>query len=133
FIHPSIMSKTDWFRANPYDTKAVRVEDYELWQRTVSDSNFKVYTEPLLFYREFGVNYYKKYFKGMNSIIYVINKHNNKETYFIAIRYFIKGVVYRIFNLLGIEHTLISKRNLPLADDIIDNANENLILALDER
>src|SRR5690554_2768735 len=71
FIHPSIIAKTTWFRANPYDEKMVKAQDYELWQRTLSKSVFKVYTEPLLFYREFGGNYYKKYFSGVSSMFYV--------------------------------------------------------------
>lgn len=40
FAHPSIMGKTDWFRTNPYDEQWNRMEDIELWLRTVIKSNF---------------------------------------------------------------------------------------------
>ena len=63
FIHPTIMGKKQWFLDNPYDEKAIRIEDAELWYRTKSFSNFMITNEPLLFYREFGNNYYKKYFQ----------------------------------------------------------------------
>lgn len=126
FIHPTIIAKTEWFRINPYDIKAVRVEDYELWQRTYSTSNFKVYTEPLLFYREFGKDFYKKYFNGRSSMYYVARKSNNFKNYYIAIRYSLKGIVFRIFNLLGIENQLIKKRNLPLTESRNNEASKIL-------
>lgn len=118
FIHPSIIAKTTWFRANPYDEKMVKAQDYELWQRTASDSNFKVYTEPLLFYREFGDNYYKKYFSAVGSMFYIAKKLKNPVDYYLAIRYIFKGLVYRFFNLLKIEDKLISKRNLEISEQL---------------
>src|SRR5690606_10037594 len=118
FIHPSIIAKTTWFRANPYDEKMVKAQDYELWQRTLSKSVFKVYTEPLLFYREFGSNYYKKYFSAVGSMFYIAKKLKNPVDYYLAIRYIFKGLVYRFFNLLKIEDKLISKRNLEISEQL---------------
>lgn len=118
FIHPSIMAKTTWFRANPYDEKMVKAQDYELWQRTFSKSVFKVYTQPLLFYREFGDNYYKKYFSAVGSMFYIAKKLKNPVDYYLAIRYIFKGLVYRFFNLLKIEDKLISKRNLEISEQL---------------
>lgn len=61
FIHPTVMGKSEWFRANPYCGWALRAEDMELWSRTASKSNFWALDKPLLFYREFGVPVTKKY------------------------------------------------------------------------
>lgn len=40
FIHPTVMGKLEWFRANPYCEWALRAEDMELWSRTASKSKF---------------------------------------------------------------------------------------------
>lgn len=126
FIHPTIMAKTAWFSANPYDTKMVKAQDYELWQRTYDSSEFRVYTEPLLFYREFGKDFYKKYYKGRRSMFYVARKLNHPNNYFIAIRYFVKGIIFLVFNILGIEGLLIKKRNLAINELVKSSAEEIL-------
>jgi hypothetical protein len=51
FIHPSILGRRDWFRANPYSTKYSYAEDHELWIRTCDKSNFAILRERLLYYR----------------------------------------------------------------------------------
>src|SRR5690554_2527277 len=117
FIHPSIMAKATWFRANPYDEKMVKAQDYELWQRTLSKSVFKVYTEPLLFYREFGGNYYKKYFSGVSSMFYVATKLKSKKLYLESYKHLAKGLLYYCLNLIGKENYLIQNRYVVLNED----------------
>lgn len=75
FIHPTIMGKKQWFLDNPYDEKAIRIEDAELWYRTKQFSNFMMTNEPLLFYREFGSYYYPKYIKVLPSLVYLNKKY----------------------------------------------------------
>lgn len=112
FIHPTIMAKTEWFRNNPYDIEAVRIEDTELWYRTINTSNFMMMVEPLFFYREFGSNYYKKYFKSNDAKLYILNKYNHNDYW---VKFFksnkLKGIIYYIFNLVGKEGILIQRRN----------------------
>lgn len=114
FIHPTIMAKTEWFRNNPYDVQAVRIEDFELWYRTREFSTFKVLTEPLFFYREFGDNYYKKYSHALKSKDYILSKHSKNVDFWK--KYFndkfIKSKVYRLFDIFGLEKVLINKRNV---------------------
>ena len=62
FIHPTVFGRTEWFRENPYANWALRAEDFELWIRTSGKSNFYALPQPLLFYREFGVPTFKKYY-----------------------------------------------------------------------
>jgi glycosyltransferase involved in cell wall biosynthesis len=52
FIHPSVMARTAWMRANPYSLDYVRAEDFELWVRTFKKATVRLLEEPLLFYRE---------------------------------------------------------------------------------
>lgn len=112
FTHPTIIAKREWFINNPYDVQAVRIEDAELWLATNTKYIFKATTEPLLFYREFGVNYYKKYFKGFPGVFYMLRKHNYSKKYLLfSIKYFISSFIYFAFNLFGKESVLVKRRN----------------------
>lgn len=48
--HATIMGRTEWFRANPYNEQYRRVQDYELWVRTRTHSYFCHLGTPLLYY-----------------------------------------------------------------------------------
>lgn len=120
FIHPTIMAKTLWFENNPYDIKAERIEDAELWFRSGNRFNFQILTEPLLFYREFGNNYYKKYFKGFPAMLYVLKKHSyNFQLMKFAFKYYLSGMVYFLYNLFGREMVLVKGRNAVLMNNIL--------------
>ena len=116
FIHPTIIAKKQWFLENPYDTKALRMEDAELWYRTFSKYHFVRLNEPLLFYREVGNNYYKKYFLAQQSKAYIFSKYSNEsywKHYFRA--NFLKGIVYRIAHIFGMEQWLVNRRNVKIS------------------
>ena len=116
FIHPTIIAKKQWFLENPYDTKALRMEDAELWYRTHSKYHFVRLNEPLLFYREVGNNYYKKYFLAQQSKAYIFSKYPNEsywKHYFRA--NFLKGIVYRIAHIFGMEQWLVNRRNIKIS------------------
>ena len=115
FIHPTIIAKKQWFLENPYDTKALRMEDAELWYRTHSKCHFVRLNEPLLFYREVGNNYYKKYFLAQQSKAYIFSKYPNEsywKHYFRA--NLLKGIVYRIAHIFGMEQWLVNRRNIKI-------------------
>ena len=115
FIHPTIIAKKQWFLENPYDTKALRMEDAELWYRTHSKYHFVRLNEPLMFYREVGNNYYKKYFLAQQSKAYIFNKYPNEgywKQYFRS--NFLKGIVYRIAHIFGMEQWLVNRRNVKI-------------------
>lgn len=112
FIHPTVVGKKQWFIDNPYDEKAIRIEDAELWYRTKSFSNFMITNEPLLFYREFGNNYYKKYFQANGSAMHILNKYPEDKfwkNFFLSNK--VKGSIYKILNVIGKEQVLIDRRN----------------------
>ena len=115
FIHPTIIAKKQWFLENPYDTKALRMEDAELWYRTHSKYHFVRLNEPLLFYREVGNNYYKKYFLAQQSKAYIFSKYPDEgywKHYFKT--NFLKGIVYRIAHIFGMEQWLVNRRNVKI-------------------
>ena len=116
FIHPTIIAKKQWFLTNPYDIEAIRLEDAELWYRTHSKYHFVRLNEPLLFYREVGNNYYKKYFLAQQSKAYIFSKYPNEsywKQYFRA--NFLKGIVYRIAHIFGMEQWLVNRRNVKIS------------------
>ena len=115
FIHPTIIAKKQWFLENPYDTKALRMEDAELWYRTHSKYHFVRLNEPLLFYREVGNNYYKKYFLAQQSKAYIFSKYPNERYWKHYFRSnFLKGIVYRIAHIFGMEQWLVNRRNVKI-------------------
>lgn len=49
--HPTIVTRVEWSRANPYDERMARCQDLELWTRTRAHSRVAVLDEPLHYYR----------------------------------------------------------------------------------
>ena len=112
FIHPTIMGKTSWFQQNPYDVKAVRIEDAELWLRTAHRSGFYCLSEPLLNYREIGDRYYKKYFKAFPSLRYLLRRHGWSSVVIgFILRYLVSSARAYLYFLIGKEAQMLKKRN----------------------
>lgn len=112
FIHPTVMARTTWFQQNPYDVKAERIEDAELWNRTKDKSIFMATSEPLLFYREYNGNYYMKYWNSIPSALYVSRKNRYKLKYVKRVLMsLIKTVVYFVFERILRSSFLLNRRN----------------------
>ena len=62
FIHPSVMGKTEWFRANRYDERFNGCEDMELWRRARRRSVFRLLDGAVIRYRDSETLNLKKYF-----------------------------------------------------------------------
>lgn len=121
FIHPTIIAKTDWFRQNPYDVDAVRLEDAELWYRTHKDNVFRVLTSPLLFYREFSGEYYKKYLKGYKTVFYLNKKYGFKRPFLSWIFTTpLTAMIYFFYEKILISAQLNNRRNSILFDKKLD-------------
>jgi glycosyltransferase involved in cell wall biosynthesis len=125
FIHPTIVGKTEWFLKNPYDEKAIRIEDLELWDRTNLTSNFHELNQPLLYYRELETIVYKKYFLTIrpcfNIFIRELKKTNlNKSlkwlNYFINA--FFKTIIYFVLKLINKDKILLKKRFIEITDKV---------------
>lgn len=112
FIHPTIMGRTQWFRNNPYDISAVRLEDVDLWIRTCEKNNFQCLAEPLMYYREFGKDYYKKYFQGLSSLPIILRNNGYRFKFLkFSIKYIFASIRAYIYYILGKENNMIVKRN----------------------
>ena len=132
FVHPSVMGRTEWFLNNPYAEWPTRAEDLELWLRTSFHSKFYAIGKPLLFYREFGVPTFYKYFATQRTLlrIYANYKYYNKN-FLWYIRNSIlsigKIILSALFTLLGKTDIMVYfRRRLPISKQFqltIDSLN----------
>src|SRR5690554_6719642 len=117
FIHPSVMAKSSWYKKNKYDEAAVRSEDTLLWGGARQHSVFRTTRQPLMFYREVGGTYYKKYWIKSKAFLYMaIDSASDKRysKYYLlkeSVLGLLKGVTYLAFTVLGQEDRLIRNRN----------------------
>lgn len=134
FVHPSIMGKTSWFKQNPYDSSMNRMEDFELWLRTIEHSSFYNMKEALLFYRTEEISTYKKYIKTNLNIINLLKtkKINISKSDKIKQQIYFMGkiIIYSIFELFKSTKLLVKKRLIPLTIEEQNIAVEFLKIAL---
>lgn len=114
-LHPSVIAKTEWFRKNPYDSNYERIEDKELWLRTVSKYKIRSLSTPLMFYREFGVPTLKKYLKTQrNALKIYLSARKYNLSFLDSVKsissIFIKSIVCISLYLLNQMDVLISLR-----------------------
>ena len=115
FIHPTVFGRTEWFRENPYANWALRAEDFELWIRTSGKSNFYALPQPLLFYREFGVPTFKKYYLTQKTIIKVATHYKEYRKSFFwfvktTVSSYVKIFINVLFSLIGKMDLLVAMR-----------------------
>lgn len=112
FIHPTIIARRSWFQEHPYDPKFARMQDAELWHRSISSSNFKVITEPLFFYREISNTYYKKYWRALPTLYKLAFRDNFSSFWFFRlITNFLKVFGYFVYEKILKSDFLIRRRN----------------------
>ena len=116
FIHPSIMAKRSWFVQNAYDEHAERMEDYELWLRTIAQSHFCNLAEPLLFYRVSGLPYLQKYLRSMAGERRVLRQHRDSIAQYrrIVLKNYLKCGLYTAFSALHLTDVLLQMRSQKL-------------------
>ncbi|MFN3597234.1 MAG: glycosyltransferase family 2 protein [Rubricoccaceae bacterium] len=119
-IHPTVMARRAWMRANPYDARFVRGEDHELWSRTVRTGSFRKIERPLLFYRDPGVLRLQPYLKSLRTARRVYAMHGatlygTAGAWRRVTRTYVREALYRTAHLLGQEHRLLARRNEALS------------------
>lgn len=137
-MQSTVMGRTRWFRANPYDLGFRRSQDHELWCRTYRQPVFGKLLEPLLFYRE-SHRKPKAYLR-----LYLLNLRFDRKicrmygpqmvgwprTAWLLSQYYAKALVYRGATRLGLQDRVIQKRSQPLTDEEYDAAVKVLDLIL---
>lgn len=118
--HATIIARRSWMLANPYEESFSRVEDRELWSRTVSTTRFAVVPEPLYLVRvhprsdDFLADYLES--QRQNRILFRLY---GPETYgwsrtsrALAISH-LKGLVMRAAAATGADTRLVRRRGRP--------------------
>lgn len=118
-VHPTVMARRSWFDRNKYSKKYPRAEDFELWTRAISNSDFKMAVLPdlLLYYREEGnlsvdkiLNTYSDVFKIYSSY-HPYGKFNLN-----AIKKNLKILIVKGLYYSGNLQKLASRRNSSFSD-----------------
>ncbi len=136
FAHPTILGKSEWFRNNPYNENwNTMMEDYELWLRTISISNFTNIKEPLLFYRSVGVPTLKKYSRQTFNVIKLIQKRKYYNIDFFDMVYYsfvnlLKIIIYFLFYLIGGLEFIVKKRSKSISNKEFDEATKILNISI---
>jgi glycosyltransferase involved in cell wall biosynthesis len=115
-LHPTVMGRSEWFRANPYDPAFVRAEDRELWIRTCAAARCARLDEPLFFYREDPSGNLRNYLRTERTVREILRRYGPpligvRRTRLLVVRSRLKCMAYRFGTRLGLQDRLISRRN----------------------
>lgn len=135
FINPTILARTNWFRANPYRADCRRAEDFDLWLRTVETSSFYVIAQPLLFYRERGLRSLEKYGEtaaAVRGILRRFHRHSLSRGQWIQaiLVSYAKAFTYQFFGRIGRVNGLLNRRNRLLTSEEWATAQGALLRAI---
>jgi len=130
-IHPTVMGRAEWFRANPYDPAYVRAEDRELWSRTCATTRFARLSAPLFFYREGSAGNLRNYLRSERTVRDILDRYGPPlvgahRTRLLVLGSRLKSAVYRVGTGLGLQSRLIERRNRPLDPSEIREARRVL-------
>ena len=120
FIHPTVLGRTEWFKAHPYDASYRRCQDQELWVRTLDDRIVVALEAPLLYLREAGTVPAAKYATSMAGTRRVLRDHGRARlgrvgAGRILAMTFAKQAVYTTADFLHQSDHLVRSRSTPLS------------------
>ena len=121
--HPTWVGRAEWFRAHPYDAKAVRAEDQVLLLRNYSSSCFACVPEILQGYQESEL-VLRKILRGRLSFtVAVFREFWKRGDYLIALggplEQSAKGLLDIFAIITGLDHRILRHRARPVAAEIV--------------
>lgn len=130
-LHPAILGRTRWFRENPYDPDYLRSEDHELWCRTSGRTAFGHIAEPLLLVRNAAQGAVRKYAESCRSDRRIFWKYGPEAVGWVPTAALIAGAwlkpaVYGLAARLGWEAWVLRRRNDPISERQVEEAEEVL-------
>jgi glycosyltransferase involved in cell wall biosynthesis len=122
-VHPTIMGKTSWFKANKYDEVLTRTEDLDLWIRSIEQSNFAKMQCIGLYYREESTLSLKKYIISTKQTLKLYKKNKvilgRYNVFKFSIKKITKLIIYLISNYTGLISFVVKKRSKPMKKEDI--------------
>jgi hypothetical protein len=118
-VHPTVMFRTGWARANPYDDLYVRAEDFELWCRVAGSARVAALPERLLYYREPDRIRLEAYRISQRSVRLALRRHGARlgkpaEARRLLVETYGKSVLYSAAQLTGLDRMLVRGRSTPI-------------------
>lgn len=131
FINPTVASRTEWFRRNPWDEGYIfwRAQDAELWCRSAGDHTFLNIPRPLLYYREIGVFNFRNYAATALALVVILHTRFRRPLGLCLFRTaaeLTKVIIASALVCAGVEDLLIKWRHKRLSDDERQRAGEGL-------
>ncbi|KAA9349710.1 glycosyltransferase [Larkinella humicola] len=128
--HPTVMARKNWFLEHPYNPTNFRGQDIELWLSIIETAKFHVITDSLLFYREIGLPYTKKYLQTSQAVRTLLKKYSKKighrNTLLAFLMTYVKDGLYILFHLFNNEDWLLHRRSKVLTTLEQQHAQEML-------
>lgn len=114
-VHPSVMLRRAWLQTHPYRGGYHRAEDRELWLRALPDTHFGKLKEPLLFYREFGVQSPHKLLGSYRTERRILREYGPRYvgraiTWWLCLRSLAKSAAIGLLQLAGRLDWLVKRR-----------------------
>ncbi|NOY42646.1 MAG: glycosyltransferase family 2 protein [Planctomycetes bacterium] len=131
-VHVTAVARRQWFAQHPYDESLRRSQDRDLWCRSCFDSTFSVSPHPLMYVRETaGGQMLGNYLHGCQSDRALFRKYGRSfvgdmETRWLIGKSYMKSAVHKLAHGLGMRHTLIKRRNVPLTQSERETATQVL-------
>ena len=134
--HPTVMAGKNWFLKHPYNPTNFRGQDIELWLSTIETAKFHVITDPLLFYRELGVPYTKKYLQTSKALRALLKKYSkqfgHRNILLALLATYVKDWLYILFNLFNSEDWLLRRRSRVLPTLELEHAQKKLAQSIQQ-
>lgn len=133
FIHPTVMGRTEWFRANLYDVDCRRAEDHDQWCRTLPFSRFAHLPDLLMFYREGGAGALRKYVGSGKTDRRIFRRYSRgtvgrMRAWQMMAASSAKVEAFRILHAFGLQHLAVALRNGALNAEEVRRGEEILHL-----
>lgn len=115
--HATMLARTSWLLANPYDERLTRAEDRDLWCRTVTSSSFAVVPLPLYVVRVsfHDARFLESYLESQRQNRQLFLRHGPRavglaRTSRLWVASHMKGVVMRVACATGFTEALVRRR-----------------------
>lgn len=125
-FHPTVLGRTEWFRAHPYDEACTVTQDFDLWARNAAELKIRNLPDPLLFYREYAGYTWRKYRRQSRATRRIIRREGPsvigrvETAQLLAIRA-AKDAVYAVLAATGCWRLALHLRNKSITKQDVEH------------
>ena len=116
--HGTVVGRTAWFQANPYNTNCRRAEDLDLWCRTCEFGVFANLSDILYFLRESGYGHIRKHLASGRDKRRIVRKYStdigSHHSILLQSESLLKDLAHCALASVGLGKVIMRHRNRPL-------------------